>query len=306
VTPSQSVRRSAGAAQTTATLPKVSDLALPPPAAYTAPDFTVPPLACDTHAHVVAADTDRYPLTQERSYTPAAASAAQYFAMLDALHFTRGVLVQISVYGTDNRLMLDTLAQAPDRLRGVAVVTPAVTDATLDHMHALGVRGVRINTQLKGGVGCEHMHALARRIQRLGWHMQFLMHAADIRPAMRDLTCLPVTCVLDPMGGIQAGTKPAWVDDVATLVREHGWWVKLSGAYRLASSTTQLDAVADMVRLLVRASPDRCLWGSDWPHVHMDHMPDAGAELNRIRDWIGDDAQLRRVLVENPARLYEF
>jgi len=278
-------------------LPKVYDLALPPPAVYTAPDFVVPPLACDTHAHVVAADTARYPFAGERSYTPAAASAVQYFAMLDALRLARGVLVQISVYGTDNRLMLATLAQAPERLRGVAVVTPAVTDAQLDHS---------INTQLKGGVGREHMHALARRIQRLGWHMQFLMHASEIRPALRDLSRLPVPCVLDHMAGIDARAQPALIDDVATLMRDHGWWVKLSGAYRLGHTTAQRDAIADMVRRLIRASPDRCLWGSDWPHVHMDRMPDAGVELNRMRNWISDDAQLRRVLVENPAHLYGY
>jgi len=287
-------------------IPKVCDLALPPPAVYTAPDFAVPPLACDTHAHVVAADTARYPFARERSYTPAAASVAQYFAMLDALRLTRGVLVQISVYGTDNRLMLATLAQAPERLRGVAVVTPAVTDAQLDHMHALGVRGVRINTQLKGGVGREHMHALARRIQRLGWHMQFLMHASEIRSALRDLARLPVPCVLDHMGGIDAHAQPALIDDVATLMRDHGWWVKLSGAYRLGHTTAQRDVIADMVRRLIRVSPDRCLWGSDWPHVHMDRMPDAGVELNHMRNWIGDDARLRRVLVENPAHLYGY
>ncbi|WP_246129278.1 amidohydrolase family protein [Verticiella sediminum] len=282
------------------------DLGVPPPDTYTAPEFAVPPLACDTHAHVVASDTVCYPFADERSYTPAPASQEQYFTMLDALRLQRGVLVQISVYGTDNRLMLETLQRNPDRLRGVAVLPAEVSDAQLDAMHAAGVRGVRINTQLKGGVGLEQAHALAQRINRLGWHMQFFMHAGEIRPALRTLSSLPVPCVLDHMGGIQADTQAALVDDVAMLVRNHGWWVKLSGAYRVASSPAQAAAVSDMARALIAAGRERMLWGTDWPHVHMDWMPDTGALLNQLRTWVDDEATLEDVLVRNPARLYDF
>ncbi len=117
----------------------------PPRPDYEPARFPLPPGACDAHAHVVSADTDRYPLVAARSYTPPPAPESAYLRMLEATGMSRGVLVQISVYGTDNRYMLEVLGRHPRRLRGIAVVDAGVAEAELARMHALGVRGVRLN-----------------------------------------------------------------------------------------------------------------------------------------------------------------
>ena len=143
------------------------------------PGFDVPFGAVDTHAHVISGDPV-HPMVAARSYTPPPAPENMYLAMLDALHMTYGVLVQISVYGTDNRCMLDVLQRNPNRLRGVAVVSPDITERELETLHEAGVRGLRINVLFGGGIGFAAMEKLAHRIKHLGWHMQFLMDARDL------------------------------------------------------------------------------------------------------------------------------
>ena len=166
-------------------------LCLPPQERVEAASFEIPPGACDTHAHVVA-DAPAYPMVAGRSYTPHPATEQSYLSMLDAQGMARGVLVQISVYGTDNRYMLEVLRRHPDRLRGIGVVAPAVTDAELEAMHAAGVRGLRINVLFGGGIGFDAMETLARRIAGLGWHMQFLMDARQLPELMPRMRKLPV------------------------------------------------------------------------------------------------------------------
>lgn len=270
--------------------------------------FEVPPLACDTHAHVISQDRERFPFIVNRSYTPPPAPESRYLQMLDALGVDRGVLIQISIYGEDNRVMLETLARHPDRLRGVAVASATLTDKDLNRMHEAGVRGLRINTLLKGGVGYEQMERLAQRIRPLGWHLQFLASAHDLPSLMDRLRRLPVPCVLDHMGDLRADTA---ADDVSlrtlqTLVRDHGWWVKLSGAYRMGVPCHRLEETTQVARSLIAAGPERMLWGSDWPHVNVTEMPDTGDLLNLLAHWIPDAATRHRILVENPAALYGF
>ncbi|GAO21506.1 amidohydrolase family protein [Alicycliphilus sp. B1] len=270
--------------------------------------FDVPPLACDTHAHVVSDDFTRYPLIENRSYTSAPAPEAAYLRMLDQIGMQRGVLVQISTYGTDNRCMLATLARHPERLRGVAVIDRTTSRSALEDMHALGVRGVRINTLLKGGVGYEQVEAIADLIAPLGWHLQFLMHVRDLLGLLPMFTRLPVPGVVDHMGDMHVG------DDLdgdgfralCELVRDHGWWAKLSAAYRMGVPLDRLEETMPIARRLLDAAPERMLWGSDWPHVNVDAMPDTGALLNLLESWVPDAGLRRRILVENPARLYGF
>ena len=270
--------------------------------------FEVPPHACDTHAHVVSDDLARYPLVNNRSYTPSPASEAAYLDMLDRIGMQRGVLVQISPYGTDNRCMLDTLARQPERLRGVAVIDRGFSRNQLEDMHALGVRGVRINTLLGGGVGYEQMEAVAELVAPLGWHLQFLMHVRDLPALLPRLVRLPVPGVMDHMGDMHVGEDldGEGFRTLCELVREHGWWAKLSAAYRLGVPLDRLQETTPIARRLLEAASERMLWGSDWPHVNMDMMPDAGRLLGLLATWIPDAGLRRRVLVDNPAQLYGF
>ncbi|WPB55660.1 amidohydrolase family protein [Xylophilus sp. GOD-11R] len=280
---------------------------LPPLPVFGEVDFIVPPGACDTHAHVIGDDAERHPLIEDRSYTAPPAVESAYIAMLDNLGLQRGVLVQISTYGTDNRCMLETLRRHPDRLRGISVVDQDCPQAELETLHAAGVRGVRINTLLRGGVGYGQVEKLAERIAPLGWHMQFLMHARDLPDLMPLMRRLPVPGVVDHMGDLrpQDDLHSAGLDALCILMRDHGWWAKLSGAYRMGLPADRLEDSTPLARRLIEAAPDRVLWGSDWPHVNLHQdMPDTAALLNLLARWAPDEALRRRILVDNPGRLY--
>ena len=279
------------------------------PAPDVAPaSFEMPAGACDTHAHVIS-PSPAYPMAASRSYTPPPAPEAAYLAQLAATGCTRGVLVQISVYGTDNRYLLEVLARHPESLRGVAVAAPEVTDRELEAMHALGIRGLRINVSFPGaGLSFDAMEVLARRIAPLGWHLQFLTDGRDLPTLLPRMRKLPCPGVIDHMGHMPAaqGTAhPAFLA-MRELVVEHGWWVKLSGAYRLSDDYDGFKEVTPIAQALIAAAPDRMVWGSDWPHVAMPRMPDTGKLRNLLKDWAPDAEVRNRILVQNPARLYAF
>ena len=283
-------------------------LCLAPSLAVAKATFAMPAGACDTHAHVISPSPD-YPMAASRSYTPPPAPEEAYLAQLAATGCDRGVLVQISVYGTNNRYLLEVLSRHPDQLRGVAVATPEITDRELEAMHANGIRGLRINVSFPGaGLSFDAMEVLAKRIAPLGWHMQFLTDGRDLPELLPRMRKLPCPGVIDHMGHMPAaqGTAhPAFLA-MRELVVAHGWWVKLSGAYRLSDDDDGFKDVTPIAQALIEAAPDRMVWGSDWPHVAMGRMPDTGKLRNLLQDWAPEAEVRNRILVQNPARLYDF
>lgn len=280
-----------------------------PDPAPRAPRFAMPPLACDTHAHVFG-PAERYPYRPNRSYTPPDATFAQYRALLSTLGVERGVLVQPSVYGTDNRLLADTLRGAGPNFRGIAVLDATASDAELEALNALGVRGLRCNLLFRGGVAFADVEALARRIAPLGWHLQFLLDVSRFEDLERRLSSLPVDSVIDHMGHLPAGEGPTHpgFQALLSLLRQGRTWVKLSGSYRLTGqAVTPYGDVAPLARALIEAAPDRCVWATDWPHPQIPvAMPNDGDLLDQLADWIPDVETRRLILVDNPARLYGF
>lgn len=279
---------------------------LPPPTAYGPVTFDVPARACCTHAHIVPLGD--YPMVNSRSYTPAAAPLDGYLKMLDALGLDRGVLVQLSVFGTDNSAMLTGLDAAPDRLRGIAVLDASVSDRELDELHTRGVRGLRFNVLIGGGVGLEDMRKLAPRMAKRGWHAELLIDGESMLPAVigefKDLGC---PLMLDHMANIgveHALDHPATQAMMQHLSRPDGW-VNISGAYRIADDIQDARLV-ERVRALYEIAPDRLVWASDWPHVGRAEMPDAAEFLSLLAKWFPSAEARKKILVDNPARLYSF
>ncbi|MEO3999677.1 amidohydrolase family protein [Mesorhizobium sp. CAU 1732] len=271
------------------------------------PSFAIPRGACDTHAHVIGGA--RFPMVANRSYTPPAASEESYLAMLDALGMDRGVLVQISVYGTDNSCMVETLRRHPGRLRGVAVVAPDVSDAQLEELSAAGVRGVRINALFGGGIAIEELERLAARIAPLGWHVQLLINVQTLPEIAPIIARLPVEVVFDHMGHIpvESGTDHPGFAQMVEFLKDGKAWVKLSGAYRMSAQEANFDDTLPFAQALGEAAPDRCVWGSDWPHVALTQpMPNTGDLLELLELWVPDEQLRNNILVTNPARLYGF
>ena len=290
---------------------------LDPLAGFAPLAFAMPAGACDSHAHVFG-PYGRYPLADDRSYTPAEQGADDFLAHLDRLGLARGVLVTASAHGDDNGPVLDALRAHPQRLRGVAVVRAGVSDAELDALSAAGVRGARFNlfrrdghAVYRNGASLDDFQALAPRLAERGWHAQIWIHAPDL-PALREqLLASGLELVVDHMGRMSAarGVDDPGFRELCALVGEGRAWVKLSGADRITAQGAPFDDAAPFMRALAAANPDRLVWGSDWPHINYfepGQVPDDGVLANRLHEWLGDEALLRKVLVDNPARLYGF
>jgi len=279
----------------------------PDPDPRAAARYAVPPGAVDTHAHVIGLPPD-YSLVPERSYTPPAAPSDAYLRMLDAARMTHGVLVQVSVHGTDNRLMLETLRANRARLRGIAVIPVEAPERELAALKDAGVVGLRLNILYGGGIGFDQLETYGALCREMGWHMQFLVDAKDLVPLAPRLARLPVPFVVDHMGHFPAsrGVHDEGFRTLVSLMRD-GAWVKLSGAYRNTVDGPPYRDTIDFARTLHEAAPQRCVWGSDWPHVaHWGPMMNVGDLLDLLADWVPDAEARRRVLVDNAHRLYGF
>jgi 2-pyrone-4,6-dicarboxylate lactonase len=264
--------------------------------------FQVPVGAVDTHAHVIG---DSF--VAERSYTPPPAPGQKYLEMLEATGMTYGVLVQVSVHGTDNSLLVDMLRAHPDRLRGVAVAPHDLSDRALGQLKDAGVVGLRLNTLSGGGIGLEHLDSYEDLCAELGWHLQFLTHAASLEPVAPRLSKLRVPFVLDHMGDFDVETgpdSPGW--KLMLGLMGDGAWTKLSGGFRLSTGPPYVDTIP-FARSLIQLAPERCVWGSDWPHVGFwGAMPNVGDLLDLLADWAPDPTTLEAILTTNAQRLYGF
>jgi predicted TIM-barrel fold metal-dependent hydrolase len=268
--------------------------------------------ACDCHAHVCGPES-RYPYSQNRLYTPEDASPADYRRMLDSLGMERGVLVQPSIYGTDNRALLDALAQDPKRLRGIAVVPYDIHARGLEKLHQAGVRGVRQNiVDLKEGKGqlpLDDLRKLAAKIKPFGWHVEFLMHVDEFPQLDRQLADFPVNVVFGHLGYVPTSKSPAQpgFQALLRLMRDGRAWVKLTAPYRLTMSGMPYPDTDAFAQALVDAAPQRLLWGTDWPHVFIKTaMPQDKKLLALLEHWVPDAALRTRILADHPAQLYDF
>ncbi|WP_236599674.1 amidohydrolase family protein [Ramlibacter alkalitolerans] len=273
----------------------------------------MPPGACDAHLHVF---DPRFPelAGPMLTATPQRATAADYRALQERMGTTRAVVVQPRVYGSDNRCTLDAIAQlgAADT-RGIAVVQPDVDEATLEALHAGGIRGVRMTLHAAAGAPTriEMLEPLAARIHPFGWHLQLHLQADQIAGHARAIGRLPCPVVFDHLARLPPGrvglAHPAF-DFVRGMLQDGRAWLKLSGPYlnTLEGGPGFADTVA-VAQAWVAAAPDRLVWGSDWPHAtEQAHPPDTLGLCDLLAAWV-PDAQLRqRILVDNPAALYGF
>ena len=269
--------------------------------------FAVPAGAVDAHAHVIGAPP-AYPYVANRSYTPPNAFADRYVAMLDATGMTYGVLVQVSIHGTDNRLMVETLRANRQRLRGIAVVELGQRDSVYRELKEAGVVGLRLNDLFGGGVALDDVADYGALCLEMGWHLQFLTDVRYLPDRIQHLQKLPVPIIFDHMGHFptSAGIDHPGFQALLSLMRD-GAWAKISGAFRTSGGPLPYADTFPFARRLVEAAPRRCVWGSDWPHVaNWNHMMNVGDLLDVLHETLADDAALHRVLVDNPQSLYGF
>jgi len=284
----------------------------PPDFAPRRPGLRLPALACDCHAHILG-PAARFAYSPQRIYTPPDCLLPDYRAMLAAIGAERAVLVQPSVYGTDNAVLLEALREGGAAFRGVAVVGDAPGEAQLESLHAAGVRGVRVNVvdvrEGQGSLPVARLRDLATRIAPLGWHLELLAHVDAYPDLDRDLGGLPVDLVFGHLGYLRTdkGLADPGFRALLRLAAEGRAWVKLTGPYRISTRPMPHGDVTPFAHALLEHAPDRVVWGSDWPHVMVKGaMPNDGDLADLLAAWVPDEALRRRVLVENPARLYGF
>jgi predicted TIM-barrel fold metal-dependent hydrolase len=295
------------------------------PSVKTPVNFDVPPGAVDCHVHVFP-DPAKFPFWSGRGYTPPVATADDLLALQKALHMDHVVIVTPSVYGTDNSATLDGIKQlGPERARGVAVIDEKTSSADLDEMHKGGIRGIRINLEQAGvfdpAAAAKKLENAVQQIQGRPWHIQIYSRVSVIDALKDQFEKVTVPLVFDHFAGAQAerGPEQPGLGTVCGLVNSGKAYVKVSGAYRASNAAPDYSEVATFAHMLVNANPDRLVWGSDWPHpdaaktegrLPTDLAPalqiDDGRVLNLLAEWVPDAETRRKILVDNPKRLYEF
>jgi 2-pyrone-4,6-dicarboxylate lactonase len=280
----------------------------PPHLDVRAPKLKLPPNAADCHCHVFG-PRDKYPWTANRLYTPPPVTLDDYLAMLHATGFSRGVMVQTGLYGTDNSFIVDAIKAHPGKLRAIALIGEGVTDRALGDLAEAGVRGFRVNRTAKTGLSFEVARKLAARVKELGWHVQFLLDVEDHPDIDTLLGSFPTEVVIDHMGrpdprkGIGAPAFQALI----RLLKSGRGWTKLSAPYRTSRQEPPYSDITPFAQALVTAAPDRLVWGSDWPHVLLETtMPRDEELVDQLAVWVPDEAARHRILVDNPERLYGF
>lgn len=272
------------------------------------PTYTPPPGAVDAHCHVFG-PMAQFPFSARAKYLPADAGPEQLFGLRDFLGFSRNVIVQASCHGTDNAATLNAIRQANGKARGVAVVDPAIADAELERLHEGGMRGIRFNflKRLVDDAPKDKFLEVSRRLPE-GWHVVIYFEAdilEDLRPF---LDAIPVPLVIDHMGRPDVTQGPDGPDMRAfrRLLNSRGdIHFKPTCPDRLDPTCDPWTMFAEAVRPLVEDFPDRCIWGTDWPHPNQQAMvPDDGHIVDMI-PRIAPTAELqKKLLVTNPARLY--
>lgn len=287
-------------------------------------NFAVPSGACDCHTHIFG-DPQQFPWFSGRTYTPESASVAEMRALHRALHMDRVVIVNPSVYGTDNSCTLDAMKQLGPRSRGIAVIDDKTPAGQLDEMERAGVRGIRLNFENFGQtnprVAQKAFQSAVERVAGRKWHIQIYTRLAVIESLHTEIMAAPIPVVFDHFGGANASLGPAQpgFETMLDLVRSGKAYVKISGAYRSSDKPPDYPDVAPLAKALIAANAERIVWGSDWPHPAGAALPghsatdiaplfqiDDGRLLNQLTVWAPDAGMRKMILVDNPTRLYGF
>jgi len=284
---------------------------LPPIANTRPPKIPTPPGGCDAHFHLFG-PVAKFPYADSRSYTPDEAPLENLLKMLDALGMARGVIVQGNAHGTDNSALLDALQREPKRLRAAAIVKPDTGRDELKRMAGLGVRALRFHHMPHGvgfsSLGMQSFEKLSPLMAELGLHAQFMMDANAIDSALPFFKYWKLPVVIDHMGNVDGklGANQPGVQQMCKLLAEGKIWVKVSGAYRVSDQYPDYPDARPIHEALVKANPDQVIWGTDWPHPRLEKdMPEDGHLLDLFNAWTPEPLR-KKILVDNPAKLYGF
>jgi 2-pyrone-4,6-dicarboxylate lactonase len=283
----------------------------------------LPKNSCDTHLHVFG-DAQRYPVSNPNAlYQPPQGCNAEALQQLHAeMGVERAVLVQPTIYGTDHSLLHDVLAAAPKgRYRGVAIVDDSVSDNELGRLDAVGVRCARFNFggNFKLAPSVASFRRSLDRIRGLGWSAKIFGFGDDFLTVADELRRIEMPAIIDHMGGLdyRRGTDQPAAKLILELLKKENWWIGLSNGDNRSHQGEPWDDAVPFGRLFYDAAPERCMWGTDWPHVHRFIRPheapvsDYGFEhemkrIGLLERYVPNRMARDHVLVNNPARFFGF
>ena len=277
----------------------------------------LPDGSCDCHVHVYG-PFDRFPAEPAGRFSPKSEFPVEaLFEVWHSIGISRGVIVHPGSIETNNEVTLDALKRFPAKLKGVAILNPVVTDKRLDELTDAGFKGVRINLLRQdgrpvaaGGMTLEDLKALAPRISERGWHAQLWIETGDLQELAPEIETLPLDFVIDHQGRTMTDKTVGyrgfqWFCD---RLKSGRYWCKLSGADRNTRVGSPYKDTEDFMKALVLANSERVVWGSDWPHVgHTDEsIPGAPVLVDLLMRCVPDPVLRKKILVDNPVRLYGF
>ena len=274
------------------------------------PTFVAPPLACDAHCHVFG-PAAKFPYAPESAYWPPDSPFESLQNLHKKLGLVRAVIVHASCHGSDMRATLDAIARSKGAYRGTAIIDPSYTERRFVEMHAGGIRAVRFNfvKHLGGRPDMDFFRKTVDRVKAMGWHLILHLDAVDLVEFRNLFKKVPVPMVIDHMGRVKAadGLDQQPFKVLLEWMKHDNFWVKVCGAERVSSMGPPFTDAVPFARKLIEAAPERILWGTDWPHPNVGrHMPNDGDLVDLFPLMAPDPALQRRILVDNPARLYGF
>ena len=274
------------------------------------PGFVLPPLACDSHCHIFGPGS-RYPYAASRPYTPPDAPLAKLQALHARLRIERAVLVNATPHGYDNRVVTDAIAASGGRYKGIANVDPSFDDGAIKALTAAGIVGCRFTflARLGGQPDLDAFLTVVRRTAPYDWHVDLYLPAEHLETFAPTLDRLAIPYVLDHLGLIDARRgldQPGFRAVTERYARDRKCWVKVTCPERISASGAPYHDVGPFARRLIEIDPDRLLWGTDWPHPNVKAMPDDGDLVDLIPVYADDPGIRQKLLVDNPARLFNF
>jgi predicted TIM-barrel fold metal-dependent hydrolase len=276
------------------------------------PEFELPSNTCDAHFHIFG-PPDRFPYADTRVYTPPAAPLEHFLNLMEILGTERGVVVQPNAHGLDNSVSLDAIRRSDGRFRGVAKVDDSFSEEDLGKLHEGGIRGVRFNliAELGGEPNLPMYERVIERITPLGWSITFHMMPPTLIEIDDWLRGIEIPVIIDHFARVSfaEGVEQKPYQVLLDLAREEHVWVKISCAERQSAVGSPYEDALPFAHALIEASPDRLLWGTDWPHSQRfkpGQMCDDGDLVDLLPEMVPDEAILARTLVDNPAKLFDF
>lgn len=282
------------------------------------PKFAPPPKACDTHFHVFG-PPEKFPFVATHEYTPPAAPLEHYQKMLAVIGVERAVVVQPSVHGLDNSATLDAIKNAGGKFRGVGRIDDKTPQDELRRLHDGGIRGVRFNLldRPRGNVKLDVLDRCIENVTDLNWSIDLHIDMKNLLAQEKRIRTMPVPVVIDHIARVKPaeGLQQAGFQLLLDLLKLAHVWVKVSGADKICDTTVHIYHglpfvdVVPYAQAVVAAAPDQVIWGTDWPHSNNfspGHTPNDGDLVDLLAAFAPDEAVRKKILVDNPARLYGF